>query len=68
VANAVNFRAVAEPVLHAIYDRLYFNHETGGFDPNKEWDNDTLEDIAEMVNVLYGKPVPRSTTYPEPGT
>lgn len=55
-----------EPVLHRIYDVLYFDSDRDCFDPNKEWDSapDFLEMVACQVLSLYGRPKQRSRKYP----
>jgi len=61
------FKATVEPVLHRIYDVLYFDSDRNCFDPGKEWDSapDFLDMVASNMLSLYGRPKPRSRKYPD---
>ena len=38
--------------LSDIFDILFYDGETEKFDPNKEWDVETLEAVAEIVRAM----------------
>ena len=60
------FKAAVEPVLHHIYDVLYFDSDKNSFDPQKEIDSAC--DFLDMVHVellrLYPSPKLGDTEYP----
>ncbi|MFA6132386.1 MAG: hypothetical protein WC869_00065 [Phycisphaerae bacterium] len=61
------FKAKVEPMLHNIYDYLYFDTEAEVFDPDKEWDSacDYLEAIASEVTAVMPLPKAGTTEYPK---
>jgi hypothetical protein len=66
IAEAIAFQAKVEPVLHRIYDVLYFDSAKNSFNPDKEWDSaaDFLEMVADQMILLYGRPKRGSLAYP----
>jgi hypothetical protein len=50
-------RDKAEKAIIQIYDQLYLTEE-GVYDPDKEWEPDTLDEIARIVTEVV--PVPRA--------
>ena len=60
------FKKKVEPILHNMFDILYYDSDQGCFDPDKEWDSacDFLGMFADCVGDLYPSPKPRSKKYP----
>ena len=61
------YKDVVEPVLHRIYDELYFDTDAGHFDPDLEWESacGISEFVAGELIRLMGKPVLGSVEHPD---
>ena len=59
------WKARVEPVIHRIYDVLYWDGDLGAFDPDKQWDSDFIEMIADEARDLYGTPADGTVDYPK---
>ena len=59
------FRATVEPRIQRMYDLLFFDDSIQAFDPHKDWDIDTLEEVAGNLIDIYGAPKRGTKNYPK---
>lgn len=65
--KANRFLKVAQPVVRAIYDELYWDVANNCYNPDKEWGSasEFMEFVAHQILKIMDKPKLGTSEYPE---